>query len=858
MPPRPRASQRLPFVIYGFAILAGLILVLGFARFNTLHEVFLDANFDSVHGARTLLKARYFIGQSQELLERAADSPDARRKHVAAAWEALALAENYSAEGRDSNPEMRARLSERIRNLKLKTNQYLEGSGTPAADLPHLVQESRLLADDLEAAELDRWGMLSSMNAALAERMEQMRLFIAAIVVGFIALMSMLGWALTRASRAESALLRAKEEVEAIQQTTLDASAIGIAYLDTSNHEDRHVVLANRQMAAMFGYGSQEVIGLRAEELYPSRESFVSATQDIMPILEQGQVMRQELIMRRRNGECFWCAVSGKAINPDDLSRGVVWTFEDVTERKAAESELRHAREKAEAANRAKSEFLANMSHEIRTPFTGILGVLDLLLHTPLNEKQERYIRLAYGSTKQLLAILNDILDISKIEAGKLVIHPEEVDLVLLLGELTEVQAAAAAQKGLEFRYHIKGIIPPKIHGDPVRLRQIMANLLNNAIKFTNSGWVELDIECTRIAPGRQHLRVEVRDSGIGVPPELQETIFDKFTQADSSTTRLFGGTGLGLTICKQLVELMHGSIGVSSNSGEGSCFWFDIELPESDPTVSPVPVLPAGSPITALPRDTRILLVDDTEANREVLAEYLARAHCQVRQAANGLEAVTLAESWQPDAILMDCQMAGMDGYEATRQIRIQEGQRRRTPIIALTAFVMRGDREKCLAAGMDDYLPKPVDAQTLIATIGKWLEGRETNPARTPRFSGRILLVDDNPEIREASTCLLEALGCQVQSASSGEEALQLGPEADFDLVLMDCRMPGLDGCATTRAWRARERGTPTAIIALTAGDPDESRAQCREAGMNDFLAKPFSEQELVTLLRRWLAPQ
>lgn len=372
---------------------------------------------------------------------------------------------------------------------------------------------------------------------------------------------------------------------------------------------------------------------------------------------------------------------------------------------------------RAEAASRAKSEFLANMSHEIRTPMNGIIGMVQLLEDTPLTDEQAELLRTLKNSANFLLGLLNDVLDLSKIESGKMTLEQIPVDLHELVHEAVNLFSGRASEKGLILQAHIDPNASHWVLGDPVRLRQIVANFVSNAIKFTHEGTVTVMLLPSPTYP--QGAWIGVQDTGIGIPEENQAMLFEAFTQADTSTTRKYGGTGLGLAISKKLVEMMGGRIGVESEVGVGSMFYIDLPLPAAQP-----PHGAPSEPTTALPEafleGKRILLVEDNEVNRKVATRMLAKLQLQVEIAVNGREAVQKATESAYDLILMDCQMPEMDGYEATRTLR-QRGVP--TPIIALTANALEGDREKCLACGMNDYLSKPIQADKLRQMLAKWL---------------------------------------------------------------------------------------------------------------------------------------
>ncbi len=720
---------------------------------------------------------------------------------------------------------------------------------------------------------------------------------------------------ITERKRAEMEL----EKSVSLLQATLESTADGILVVDNEGR----ITKFNRKFVEMWRIPESVitsrddilVLGYVLEQLKDPKR-FVDKVRELYA---QPEAESYDLL-EFKDGRIFERYSQPQRIG--GISVGRVWSFHDITERKRAEEELQKAKEAAETANRAKSEFLANMSHEIRTPMNGIIGMTELALDTPLTADQREYLSLVKLSADSMLTLINDILDFSKIEAGKLSLEPIPFNLRDSLGDTMKALALRAHEKNLELLCHIPSEVPDMLVGDPSRLRQIIVNLVGNAIKFTEQGEVVVEVRraegielstegMAQSAPGKTFaveakavdapivipnalcpppsalctLHFSVRDTGIGISPEKQRLIFDPFTQADGSMSRRYGGTGLGLTISKQLVELMGGHLDVESDVGKGStfhfiaCFELATEVPQANERLVEIAVRPESL------RGLSTLVVDDNATNRRILEAILHNWQMKPMAVEGGR--LALAEmkravaAGQPyPLVLLDVMMPEMDGFALAEQIK-QNPELAGATIMMLSSAGYQVDARRCKEMGVVAYLLKPIKQSELLISIMKALHlsvpqepllplpaAKESLPdsAPTPDQSGEsqqslhILLAEDNLVNQKLAKRVLEKRRHHVVVVENGREALAAVEKERFDLVLMDVQMPEMDGFEATAAIREREKSTHAhlPIIAMTANAMQGDREKCLQAGMDDYVSKPVRFEELMKILQRYQTDQ
>ncbi|MBN2886807.1 MAG: PAS domain S-box protein [Chromatiaceae bacterium] len=650
------------------------------------------------------------------------------------------------------------------------------------------------------------------------------------------------------------ALARKEEE----QRLLLESTSEGIFGTD---REGRFVFI-NEAGRRLLGYDSDaDLIGRNAHDLtHHSHEDGRSYPREDCPIersMRSGEEQRSEgEVFWRRDGRAFPVSYSSAPLRRGDTIAGAVVAFQDISERKHVEQALQQAKDSAEAANRAKSEFLANMSHEIRTPMNAIIGLTHILQRAITDPRQSEQLAKIATAAHHLLAVINDILDMSKIEAGKLQLEATDFELERIVDNVASLVRDRAESKGIELVVDLDEV-PRALHGDGLRLGQILLNFAGNAVKFTEQGSVTLRARRLGVlGDGRQRLRFEVSDTGIGLSEEQQERMFQAFEQADASTTRRYGGTGLGLAISRRLVELMGGRIGVESALGKGSTFWIELDLALSEQR------FPAPHARVRL-QGLNALVVDDLPEARESLVAMLEVHGMRVEAASDGASALRLAAERHFDVLLIDWRMPGMDGLELGRRLAELDA---RTVRLLVSAYTEDLAPEQLATNGYWGVLSKPCGPSRLFEALQEALSGqRDSQPPLAPGEAERrlrartqrpqLLLVEDNAMNQEVAMELLEDAGCEVDLAEDGQVAVAKARANRYDLILMDMQMPVMDGLTATRLIRALPDRTELPIVAMTANAFDEDREVCLAAGMNDHIVKPVDPETLYETLLRWL---
>ena len=629
---------------------------------------------------------------------------------------------------------------------------------------------------------------------------------------------------------------------------------------------DGIIEYVNPKFSEISGYSREEAVGQNPRILNSGvhpQEYFKEMWDTILA----GNEWRGELCNKKKNGDLLWESASVSPIrNAEGRTTHFVAVKEDITERKRMEEELREAKQAADEANKAKGDFLANMSHEIRTPMNAVIGMTHLALKTDLTRKQQDYLNKIQSSANSLLGIINDILDFSKIEAGKLDMESVDFNLDDVMDNLANLVTVKAQEKEeLEVLFAIAGNVPRHLVGDSLRLGQVLINLTNNSVKFTETGEIVVSTKLVKLELDRITLQFSVSDTGIGLTKDQVGRLFQSFTQADTSTTRKYGGTGLGLTISKRLVEMMGGEIWVESEPGRGTTFSFTARFGKGQVKEKKRPLPPVDL------RGTKVLVVDDNATSRDILREMLASFSFEVTAATSGEEGLKKLESAPQDQpyelVIMDWKMPGMDGIEASRRIKADLNLAKAPAIVLVTAYGREEVMQQAEEAGLDGFLLKPVSPSVLFdatmqafgedASIGaRTAHSRERETAMLEDIQGaRILLVEDNEINQQVALEILESAGFDVTVADNGKTAISAISNADYDAVLMDIQMPVMDGYTATREIRRNPQYKDLPIVAMTAHAMAGDHEKSLDAGMNDHVTKPIDPDKLFTTLGQWI---
>jgi PAS domain S-box-containing protein len=685
--------------------------------------------------------------------------------------------------------------------------------------------------------------------------------------------------------KAEAELVEARGTAEAaLHEVESQKAAMDLHAIVSATDLAGRILYANDNFCAISGFAREELIG-KNHRIFNSGHHPASFCNEMWHTIARGKTWTGEVCNKAKDGSHYWVMAT---VVPFRDARGNVERYiairTDITDRKRREEEEIRLREAAEAATQAKSSFLATMSHEIRTPMNAVLGFTNLLLDTPLNDTQREYVQIIQNSGQNLLTVINDILDYSKIEAGKIDLESIPYDLELAAAESMELLAGRAEEKHVALALDYSVDAPRQVVGDPGRIRQVILNLVGNAIKFTGEGHVLVTVSPVAALahrPEQSGVRVAITDTGIGIPKDKQAGLFNKFTQADSSTSRKYGGTGLGLAICKQLIELMDGQIGIESDPGKGSTFWFAL------PAAADESRLPATNEGNAPWKAARILIVDDIGVNRRVLECQLKNWGVESESVADANRALSTlraaAAGGRPFHIaLLDHFMPGMDGERLGTLIRSEPGLETLS-LVMITSSAQRGESIRFLDAGFSAYVTKPLVRLSVLprALDLAWADHEARSGGRRSADTGstrgapvvvsnprpttpvreaaerRVLVAEDTVVNQKLAKHLLERMGCRVDLAANGLEAVQMSAQFEYDLVLMDCHMPEMDGFEATRAIRRRESDgggrARLPIVALTASAMKEDRDECLESGMDDVITKPFRPPEIEQALSR-----